>query len=455
MLHLTNLPVSRPTLITMLAGVLAFAISARPAAQAESLRETAVVRAYRAASPSVVNIHGQKTIRTTAAGFAGAAPESFRQVNGMGTGVVIDSRGYIVTNFHVVEDVADIRVTLKDARTMSAELIAHSKRDDLAVIRVSVGEPLPVIQRGSSEDLMVGEPVLAIGNAFGYENTLTQGIISALHRDVPVNETQEYRDLIQTSAGINPGNSGGPLLNIEGEMIGINVAVRVGAQQIAFTIPVDQALDTVTKMIEDYNRQRSALGIESLLVQDSTQLDVAESRATPLQPGDRITRVGDRPVRDRFELALATLEVGPGESIRMQVERQGEAQECTLVAGNPHNGGRGVTPAEVVWEWIGIRAEPLNPVAVRRMNGRLGTSYKGGLHITSLRSGSPAARQGIEAGDVLLGIHEWRTASLDDLEMIVEHPELQRHGETKFYILRSNKTLYGFMRLADRPVARH
>lgn len=442
----------RLTFVTMLAGVLAFAITSGPAASAQSPRETPVVRAYRSASPSVVNIHGQKTVRATAAGFAGASPDSFRQVNGMGTGVVIDPRGYIVTNFHVVEDVADIRVTLKDERTFSAELIAYRKQDDLAVIKISLNEPLPVIDRGSSEDLMVGEPVLAIGNAYGYENTLTQGIISALHRDVPVNETQEYRNLIQTSAGINPGNSGGPLLNIEGQMIGINVAVRVGAQQIAFTIPVDQALATVTNMIEEYNRKRSSLGIEGLLASDPLSLEITAAGSTDLQPGDRIVSLGDQPVQDRYELALASLDVRPGQSITMRVDRGGATKDFTLVAGTPGT-SRGVTPAELVWEWIGIRAEPLAVSAVRRMNSRLGTSYKGGLRITSLRSGSPAARQGIEPGDVLLGIHEWRTATLDDLEMIVEHPELQRTAETKFYILRSNRTLYGFMQLANRPVS--
>jgi len=451
MLNTTNASFTRPTLSAILAGVMLVGMLTSPAADAQSPRETAVVKAYREASPSVVNIHGQKTIRATAAGFAGASPDSFRQVNGMGTGVVIDPRGYIVTNFHVVEDVADIRVTLNDERTVSAELIAYSKPDDLAVIKIDAGKPLPVIRRGSSKDLMVGEPVLAIGNAFGYENTLTQGIISALHRDVPVNETQEYRDLIQTSAGINPGNSGGPLLNIEGQMIGINVAVRVGAQQIAFTIPVDQALETVTSMIEDYNRKRSTLGIEGLFATDSLDLQVRQANATQLEPGDRIIRVGERPVNDRFELALAALELTPGEKITMSVDRGGEHKDYTLVAGDPVAGTRNPTPADIVWEWIGIRAEPLAVAAARQMHGR---GYKGGLRIISIRNGSPAARHGIEPGDVLLGIHEWRTASMDELEMIVEHPDLQRIAETKFYVYRSNKTLWGYMQLADRPVSR-
>ena len=201
-----------------------------PRQRVSDLRETPIVLAIRRASPAVVNIHGQKTVRATAAGRAGnSGPDTFRQVNGMGTGIVIDSRGYVLTNYHVVEDVDDIRVTLHGGETTTAEIVASRIRNDLALIKVNVNEPLQTIPRGTSSDLMVGESVIAIGNAFGYVHTSTLGIISALHRDVPVNETQDYEDLIQISAGINPGNSGGPLLNIEGEIIGVNVAVRVGA----------------------------------------------------------------------------------------------------------------------------------------------------------------------------------------------------------------------------------
>ncbi len=143
------------------------------------LRETPTVLAIRRASPAVVNIHGQKTVRETASGIAGAGgADSFRQVNGMGTGVVIDSRGYVITNYHVVEDVDDIRVTLQNGETTSANLIASRIRSDLALIKVKADRPLPTIPRGTSSDLMVGETVIAIGNAFGYVHTSTEGIIA-------------------------------------------------------------------------------------------------------------------------------------------------------------------------------------------------------------------------------------------------------------------------------------
>ena len=187
---------------------------------------TPIVKAVQGAKDSIVNIHGQKTLS------AGEDPsirgDMPRRVNGMGTGVVIDERGYIITNFHVVDGVQKIEVTTDDGTNYTAKFVSRDPVADLAVIKIDAPKKLPVITIGTSSDLMVGESVIAVGNAYGYENTVTRGIISALHRSVQVNDTQGYDDLIQVDAAINPGNSGGPLLNIDGEMIGINVAVRAG-----------------------------------------------------------------------------------------------------------------------------------------------------------------------------------------------------------------------------------
>jgi serine protease Do len=203
-----------------------------------SARVSPIVRAIQRAEAAVVSIQGNKVIATASASGAGSKQE----VNGMGTGVIIDRRGYIITNLHVVEDVGRIEVTLSDGSTAIAKLLNYDPSTDLALIKIPAVKELPTIQFGTSSDLMRGETVVAIGNPFGYQNTVTQGIVSALHRDIPVNGTQEYKDLIQTNADINPGNSGGPLLNLDGDVIGINVAVRVGAQGIGFAIPIDSAL---------------------------------------------------------------------------------------------------------------------------------------------------------------------------------------------------------------------
>ena len=227
-------------------------------------RLTPIVRAVRDASPAVVNIQGQKSIAEKVNSNSNAT----RQVNGMGTGVVIDPRGYVLTNYHVVNGVRRINVTLHTGQTYVAKVVARDTETDLAIIHIRTPGPLPVINLGTSQDLMAGETVIAVGNAFGYENTVTVGVISALHRNVQVNETQQYLDLVQTDASINPGNSGGPLLNIDGEMIGVNVAVRAGAQGIGFAIPIDKALDVATQL----------LSIENL--DNSTRIAVRSTRPT-------------------------------------------------------------------------------------------------------------------------------------------------------------------------------
>ena len=193
-------------------------------AGASELRETPIVKAIQRVRAAVVNIRGEKTVAVPAGQAPGA--DTSRRVNGMGTGVVIDPRGYIVTNHHVVDGVREILVTLADGQRHVAKLVARDMETDLAIIKIEPQQPLPVIPLGTSGDLMTGETVIAVGNAYGYEHTVTRGIISALHRAVQVSDAQFYDDLIQTDASINPGNSGGPLLNIDGDMIGINVAVR-------------------------------------------------------------------------------------------------------------------------------------------------------------------------------------------------------------------------------------
>ncbi|TWT87876.1 trypsin-like peptidase domain-containing protein [Stieleria varia] len=421
-------------------------------------RETPTVLAVRRAGPSVVNIHGQKTVRTTAAGMAGATgPDSFRQVNGMGTGVVIDPRGYVITNYHVVEDVEDIRVTLHDGTVTSAELVAARMRNDLALIKIRTSESLPTIPRGTSSDLMVGENVIAIGNAYGYVHTCTQGIISALHRDVPVNETQEYEDLIQISAGINPGNSGGPLLNIDGEIIGINVAVRVGAQQIAFAIPIDQVVEIVTEMIDRHNESRLITGMRTEGgPRDGDGIVVSHvSASSPaaregLKPGDRVVRIGSQPVDDRLDLALALLNTNPGDPLTIGVQRQDDVVELALGT-EKATAERPQDVTDAAWQMVGVRVKPVSSIAMQRLNARMRTPYRGGLYITAVRPGSTAAEQGIQVGDVLLGIHGWQTASLNDLAGILEHPEIQSGPKAKFFIVRREQTLFGHLQFAAVP----
>ena len=268
------------------------------ATHAADLRRTPIVAAVDRAKAAIVNIHGEKSVPVdeTHAG----QPENLRRVNGMGTGVVIDPRGYIVTNHHVVDNVPRINVTLSDESTYVAQLISYDVATDLAIIHVDAGHPLPMIPIGTSNDLMLGETVIAVGNAYGYSHTVTQGIISALHRSVQVSDMQGYDDLIQTDAAINPGNSGGPLLNIDGDMIGVNVAVRAGAQLIGFAIPVDSVLVIATDLLSSRRIGQTWHGITGK-TQDRGLLVTAIDEESPaastgLKVGDVITAVGDQPI---------------------------------------------------------------------------------------------------------------------------------------------------------------
>ncbi len=419
-------------------------------------RETPVVLAIRRCADAVVNIHGQKTLRPTAASMAGADPG--RQVNGMGTGVVIDPRGYVITNFHVVEDVEEVRITLADGTQTTAEVIATDVRNDLALIKIKISKPLATIPRGTSGDLMVGERVIAIGNAFGYVHTATEGIISALHRDVPVNETQEYRDLIQTSAGINPGNSGGPLLNIDGEIIGVNVAVRVGAQQIAFAIPIDQAIDIVNEMISVHNEERLALGLTTEggpCQRDGVRITqvTANSPAARdgFRAGDQIIRVGSAATDDRLGFGLALIEAELGKPLPIVVERGGKSIELAMTIDPPAYGSEDAQ--SLVWSAIGLRLQPVPRSAMQRINARVKRTYRGGLYVTDVRKGSPAETNGLRVGDVLIGLHGWETGSIDELQAILVKVSPEQPSG-RFDIIRSDQRMWGQLRLAEVPAAK-
>ncbi len=415
------------------------------------LRHTAIVKAVARAKPAVVNIRGQKTIRgdRRRAGDSGD-----REVNGMGTGVIIDSRGYILTNHHVVQDVRQIQVTLEGMSPLRARLISYDPKTDLAIIKVDPPKPLPVIVVGTSSDLMTAEPVVAVGNAYGYEHTVTRGIISALHRNVQVSDAQNYQDLIQTDASINPGNSGGPLLNIDGEMIGVNVAVRAGAQGIGFAIPVDKAMAVAARLLSIERLNGTWHGIipsQSALYSDKGLTVKMVSSGSPAQkgaikPGDVIKTVSKKPIRRPLDLERSLLGRRVGEEIEVSVQRDGKPLTLSIVLARLVN--RKMPTPDRNWDVLGMRLTPADAQRVRQQVPR----YRGGLQVVSVRRDGPARKQGIRAGDILVGMHIWETISLDNVEYILNRPDLTNITPVKFYVLRDGETLIG--RLNVNPVKR-
>lgn len=419
-----------------------------------NLRRTPIVKAVEEARPAVVNIHGRKTVRSDDPQQSG---ENFRQVNGMGTGIVIDERGYILTNHHVVDSVTRIQVTTHDQKNFVARLIAYDFKTDLAVIKIDSPEPLPTVRVGTSSDLMPGETVIAVGNAFGYEHTLTTGIVSALHRTVQVSDEQTYRDVIQTSADINPGNSGGPLLNIEGDLIAVNVAVRVGAQGIAFAIPVDTAMDIAAQLMSSERIEKISHGLIGRTVCQGGEVkaefvvsslrDNSIAYEAGFQAGDVVTAVGETRVERALDFERALIGRRGGDELPVEVRRGSEKVRLTMKI-DPNR--RGVDQlAERTWEVFGLRLEPIAAERVQSVSSR----YAGGLKILDVRADGPAARQGIRRGDILVGMHRWETVSMSNIEYILNSSELTKTPQVKFYILRGNETLYTFLRV-NAPTTR-
>jgi serine protease Do len=425
-----------------------------------------VVAAVRGAAPSVVNIQGQKSITDT-------APDGHmtgtREVNGMGSGVVIDPRGYILTNLHVVDGVRQINVTLFGGQAYVAQLVARDPQTDLAVIRIRAPQQLPTIRLGRADDLMVGESVIAVGNAFGYENTVSAGIISQLHRNVQVNETQQYLDLIQTDASINPGNSGGPLLNIDGDMVGLNVAVRAGAQGIGFAIPVDRALDVAAQLMSIQRLEGHWHGITPLAA-DGPAGPVSVARvergspaaASGLQSGDEIRQIGPTTIERPLDVERALLGRRVGERIPVLVSRNGAEVELDLALADRNGRGAAAvassspttptTPAsgprgafqEATWSTFGVT---LAEEPASTLRGR-GLPLQGGMRVLAVRPGSSAATQGVVAGDILVQIHRWYTTSEQDVRYILSRSDqISRLGTVRFDIIRGSERFFGQLAL--------
>lgn len=433
---------------------------------ASDLRNTPAVKAIQRALPCVVNIHSEKNADDSDSLQSGKD----RKINGMGTGIVIDERGYIVTNHHVVNGVELLRATLSDGSTYTARVISYDKKHDLAIIKVDASKPLTVLPLGTSSDLMLGETVYAIGNAFGYENTATSGLVSALKRDVEVNEKQGYKNLIQTDASINPGNSGGPLINMDGEVIGINVAIRAGAQRIGFAIPIDDARKVIADLlsVERLGQTQHGAVLTDVKKGDQRSLRVDGTRsASPaeqagLKPGDVVTKVGSIPVIDAVDFERACLGRPVGEKVDITV-RRGEKTELlpmtiAALAGGRRSGSdsqavvraqNDESTGDKAWRLLGVKLAQVSDAEKRQ----LGDKYHGGMKVTEVKAQSTASQNGIRNGDILVGLHVWETVNFENVNYVLDHQQLSTFNPLKFYILRSGETLYGHLQVGPTQTA--
>ncbi len=409
-------------------------------------RRTAVVSAIDRARGAVVNIHSERTVTQNPADLY-TAPASPNRVNGMGTGILIDPRGYIVTNQHVVDDVSALRIRLCDGTTANAAVVARHPEMDLALLKIDVGRPLPVMPLGTATDLMVGETVVAIGNAYGYEHTVSVGVVSALKRDVSLNKDMAYKGLIQTDACINPGNSGGPLINVNGELIGVNVAIRAGAQGIGFAIPVDHMVRSVADMLRGRRRgtydglvYRDALtdgehGPVRRVVVERTEPG-SPGEAAGVQAGDVLVQMGEVAIHSSIDVERCLLERKLGDTFPVTVRRQEKEHGLELTLGPADGPGRAIVASvEAVWSRLGLRLAKVDADQVTRVNPQL----RGGLRVVSVNTESVASRAGIQPGDILVGLHQYETINLENVLYVLNLPELPSFNPLSCYVLRSGR----------------
>jgi serine protease Do len=314
---------SRSTAIRMLA-IAAFFAAVQTTFATGVERKNAIVQAVAKTKDAIVTI---KTVRSSGA----------KEVSG--TGVVVDERGLIVTNKHVVGSARNVYVFLQDGTEIVGDVLMAEAKFDLAVVRVKAGKVLHALRLAPSSDLEVGEDVIAIGHPYGYVNTVSRGIISALGREITLPSGHTLTGLIQTDASINPGNSGGPLLNINGELIGINVALREGAQGIAFAInttTVETVLANHFSVLKVSGVMHGLTTEEKVFAANGDRQRLVVSNATgDIKAGDMILAVGTREVTNNFDLERALWGKKAGETVQLKVMRAERETTASLTLSAP------------------------------------------------------------------------------------------------------------------------
>ena len=392
-------------------------------------RRTPVVDVFEKCRDAVVNINTRKTVRVRSLRRPSIFDEIFetrprtrtRRITSIGSGIVVHESGYIVTNAHVVSQAIDVRVTFADDRTLSAEIVAVDSEHDLAVLKVSSRRDLAYLKLGRSDDIMIGETVIAIGNPLGLQHSVTAGIISALDRELSFSQNVSYRGLIQTDASINPGNSGGPLLNVNAELIGINTAIRGDAQNIGFAIPVDRLWSLLPVMLDVERHKRVAFGLEVSGPEAKVIRIRPDSPAakTDLRPGDRLVAFNGEPLRDGIDYYVHLLGQKPGNDVRLTARRGAETVSAIipLVAVPPPDG------RELAAALLGVRLAKL-PAQLRR---EFELPRGVGLVVEGVDRRGPADRAGIEKGDILLRLDRVSVPSFEDVGLLLERVQPGSH----------------------------
>jgi serine protease Do len=410
-----------------------------------NLRRTVTVQVVQKTKDAVVNISTTKLVNRRMAPF-GFDPfwQQFGQgevervpASSLGSGFIVHADGYVITNNHVIDRAREIHVELADGRKLPADLISADAEADLAVLQIHSDKPFPALELGDSSDLMIGEPVIAIGNPLGYSHSVSTGIVSALRRDLKdPNDKVILADLIQTDAAINPGNSGGPLLNAYGQVIGINTAIRSDAQNIGFSIPINRLRDLIPELMNP--AQVRKVDVKLKLAEKRTCAPPAgvtcEICTTDTRPRTITAINGHKPqtIVDAYAMLLkcsvndnVTLSFGAGQKPQIIV-----AQATTL-------------PDAIVQakKLLGIAVEQVTPMLAEKYH----LSGEDGLFVSAVARDSISAKAGVQAGDIIVSLGRYRISTLNDLSALLHR--LPESGKVRIGVLRGDQVGMGTLEL--------
>ncbi|MBI9079845.1 MAG: Do family serine endopeptidase [Pseudodesulfovibrio sp.] len=384
--------------------------------------------------------------------FFGQQPGQTRKQVGQGSGFVITSDGLIVTNNHVIDGADKVTVRFQDNKKIYVATVIGSDREtDLAVIKINTKKELPVLRFGNSDAIQVGEWVLAIGNPYGLDNTVTAGIISAKHRIIGAGP---FDNFLQTDASINPGNSGGPLLNMQGEVIGINTAINAAAENIGFAIPSTQAKKIITQLQQGKTVKRGWLGVTIQHVSDNEAkalglpeptgaLIASVGKGQPadlagVKQGDVVLKVNGQKVSDNNELLKKIAGLAPGDKARLALWRNGKHVTKTVTLGQ--RGEQTMTSmapkTSETTKVLGISLKPVDSQIAKA----LGLEKTQGLLVINIDQDSVASEEDIRQGDVILQANQESVNTMAELETILKRDK--ERGAIMLLIKRQGQSLF-------------
>jgi Do/DeqQ family serine protease len=380
--------------------------------------------------------------------FFGEQQPRFRRDTSLGSGFIINRQGYILTNDHVVRDAETIKVKLSNETVYNGKIVGGDPKTDIAVIKIDSKEDLPVAVLGDSDKLKVGQWAIAIGNPFGLDRTLTVGVISATGRSNMGIET--YEDFIQTDASINPGNSGGPLLNINGEVIGINTAIVAAGQGIGFAIPINMAKHVTEQLIKKGSVSRGWLGVSIQPVTDEIAASFGMKKAAGalvnevmkespaakagIRQGDIIVGLDGKEIKDVRQLQRVTADTPMGKRVEAKIYREGKEMRLFLVLGSAESAeAKKAKPEETApADWLGMTVQEL-PRELR-MRGL------SGVMITAIEPEGAAAEAGLRQGDIIASINRRTIGGIAEYRAAIADSD--KKGGAVLLVRRGNSSIY-------------